>query len=360
MAKNTVDAKVPVDQETIDACFAFAVAEGDIVNFRFLFLPYSPLRDDSPEGIDTDKYAYLLPEDESDPHFRAALALTQQPKVRDHIHAQFAKKGPAQLPSDLLLPLADNAVRLGKYTAAAQAYELLRIRRRMQELFFDEAERALDDGDVTRGVLGYRIATGLAYDYAAFPEPLPLVPNYQTRALMLHAEYPRTAEDGVAMLPPEQHIRTGLGYLLCDPEAAARLDARPMEMRVAFFEELVRLQDPAWDAFVERYHQACALTEKLAERFRRDSEDADSTLKREIAAFQEELDPVQVSECLLGRRIGTGEWWQYLKQLAYEHPAAVLFITRQAVSKDVEILMPRYRADSPLIARVGLDAATNA
>src|SRR5690606_12280615 len=125
-------------------------------------------------------------------------------RVRDdetwrHVQTELEANRPAQLPSDLLLMLADNAVRQGKYTSAAQAYELLRIRSRMQDEFYAAADRALDENDVARAVRGYRAATGLAYDYAAFPEPLPEVPDYQTRALLLHGEYPTRPDDCVAL-----------------------------------------------------------------------------------------------------------------------------------------------------------------
>ena len=50
------------------------------------------------------------------------------------------------------------------------------------------------------------------------------------------------------------------------------------------------------------------------------------------------------------------EWWQYLKDMAYAHPASALFVARQAVSHDTEIIMPRYRADSQLARRLGLAA----
>ena len=55
--------KAAVTDNDILRALAFAIATGDIVNFRFLFLPYSPLRDDSTEDLHTDKYSYLLPPD---------------------------------------------------------------------------------------------------------------------------------------------------------------------------------------------------------------------------------------------------------------------------------------------------------
>ena len=59
-------------------------------------------------------------------------------------------------------------------------------------------------------------------------------------------------------------------------------------------------------------------------------EDADSALALEIRE-QQSKDPRLISAHLLGRKIENGEWWQYMKELAYEHPAAILFVARQVV-----------------------------
>ncbi|MCF6286396.1 MAG: hypothetical protein L3K26_14570 [Candidatus Hydrogenedentes bacterium] len=188
MARKKEKTKAPVEQQRIDQCLARAVAEGDIVDFRFLFLSYSPLRDDSPEDITAEKYTYLNPHGETDRRFSEALQAVQKPDVQEHVNAQLKKKGPAQLPASLVTLLGDNAVELGKYKAAAQAYELLRIRGRMQKAFLDQADEALDKDDIKTAVRGYRIAVGLDYDYAAFPEPMPAPPNYRSKAQILHAE----------------------------------------------------------------------------------------------------------------------------------------------------------------------------
>ncbi|MBI3119254.1 MAG: hypothetical protein HYZ00_11240 [Candidatus Hydrogenedentes bacterium] len=360
MAKqNTV--KRPVTQDDIDRCLARAIAEGDIVDFRFLFVPFSPLRADSTEDLQSDKYAYLRPRDEDNALFRDAMRLVSQGKLQRFVQGELEKKGPPQLPSELVFRLADNALRLEKYTAAAQAYELLRVRRRMQEELFRQADEALDRNEIPRAVHGYVAATGLEYDYAAFPEPMPAVPNFQTRALLLHAEYPHRPEDSLPLQAAETQITTALGYLLLSAEAATRLQPRPLEQRLAFIKELVRRRDPDWKQFRERYAQACALVRQFGERLERMARDASaggkSTLENEIRSQQEQQDPRQVSATLLGREIPNGEWWQYLKDLAYAHPAAVMFVSRQAISKDLEIIMPRYRQDSPLVQTLELIVA---
>lgn len=189
--------------------------------------------------------------------YKNALDLVSSAEMRAHVKTQYEKKGPAQLPAPMLMMLADNAVRLGKYSAAAQAYELLRIRRRMREEYLDVADEALDAGDIKTGVRGYIIGAGLDYDYASFPEPLPLVPDYQTKALTLHADYPQRVEDSVALQAPEQHLRIALDYLLIDASSPRAWPSVPS--RCAWrLGQLVRQRDAGWPDFVKRYREACS------------------------------------------------------------------------------------------------------
>ena len=353
----------PVTREQIDACVAYTVAEGDLVNFRFLFFPYSPLRDDSTEDIDSDKYAYLRPteEEQATAAYQQALQRIREPDMAEHIRAQLSKKGPAQLPAPLVLMLADNAVRLRRFGAAAQAYELLRIRRRMRETFFDAADRAWDAGNIECAVRGYRAGSRLTYDYAAFPEPLPITPNYHARALLLHAEYPQRPEDSLPLQPTETLVTTALDYLLLDAEAAARAGKRPLRDCIAFIAEWVRAGDPEWDAFTARYDEAVNMASDLARRMQQEANRWEGVEGGAGEALgQEEIarDAHEIPARLLGRRLDGAEWWQYMKELAYQHPAAALFVTRQAITHEVEVIMPRRVLDSELYKQLGLTSAS--
>ena len=83
--------------------------------------------------------------------------------------------------------------------------------------------------------------------------------------------------------------------------------------------------------------------------------DSYADFEKSVAEIDEQMttDPSAISALLLGRAIPGGAWWQYMKELAYEHPAAVLFVSRQAIG-ETEIVMPRYRADSTAVRRLGL------
>ncbi len=356
-SRKKVATKAEVTQAHIDGCVARAVAEGDMVNLVFCFSPNSPLRQESSEILDTPKYAYLRPSAESkNAAYDAALKLASRTDIQRHNLEQLQTKRPAQLHAELVVALADNAVALDKYTVAGQAYERLRIRERMRDLFATQADAALDAGDIVTAARGYRIASGLSYDYAAFPEPLPMVPNYQSRALMLHAIYPKRPEDSVALLPPDHQLRVALEYLLLDPALAARLLDKPADLLSGFLASYIRQRDEHWDEFVERYREACEMVNRLADRLKEQEQSGskDGQLRAEVAAQEAGFSPAEIPAKLLGRSIERGEWWQYLKELAYQHPASVLFVTRQVISKDQEIILPRFYRDAPLGQKLGL------
>ena len=340
-----------VDPETFAQALAKAINDGDIVNFRFLFGPASPARPDNSQTFAMRKYAYLLPEttEISTPSFKEGLNCVKAMEMWAHIQRELAANRPPQLPSELVQLLGDNAVRLDKYSSAAQAYELLRIRARMQREVFTQADIALDEGDIVRGVRGYLIAVGLGYDYAAFPEPLPATPDYQTRALVLHADYPEKAEDCLGMQESESMMETALAYLLLDAEAAARLRGRSIDLRVAFVRELVRVRDPKWSSFVERFCEGSRVLQEVGAQI--GGRVQASGLVHEIRE-QQFGDLRRIPALLLGRTLDPGEWWQYLKELAYEHPAAVLFVARQEAA-GTEILIPLHRTDSPIAHALG-------
>ena len=346
-----------VDESTLARAFAAAVATGDLVNFRLLLSSFSPGRPDSLEALEDAKYAYLLPGEELErsPQFAGALDAVRQPEVWKHVLGELQARRPAQLPSSLVILLADNAVRAKKYTAAAQAYEMIRIRRRMQEEFLSQGDSALAQDEIARAVRAYLVAVGLDYDYAAFPEPLPRVPNFQKEALTIHGKPPTSAEDIVALQDEEAHCNSLLEFLLGSPEAATRLRTEPLTKRLRFLKELVNQGDPNWDEFAARFREACVKTEAIAERMRTtysESGNGADTLKEEIEEqHNEDLDAIPAH--LLGRAIEGGEWWQYVKEIAYEHPAGALFISRQRIG-DHEIVIPRLRADSSVPATLGL------
>ena len=350
-AKSSATMKT-VDPDDLASALAKAIFEGDIVNFRLLFAPFSPARRDSSQSFAMPKYAYLLPDDEMrrDAAFQRFLELVKRPETMRHVQGELDANRPAQLPSELILPLADQAVRLEKTSSAAQAYEILRIRARMQEEFLAQADAALDAGNLSTGVRGYVIAAGLAYDYAAFPEPLPAVPDYQTRALMLHGVYPERPEDCAGVRETAPFLSMALSYLM-EPALAARLENRSTELRLAFFVEWVRRRDPTWDDFARRFREATAFARGFGARLERRM--AESLGLAEEIEEQQGEDPRQIPALLLGRTADPGEWWQYLKEIACEHPAGVLFLARQAVG-DCEILVPRYIADSEPARALGL------
>lgn len=350
MAKAAVQTRKVIDFDLAQKAFAKSVDDGDMVTFNILFASLSPLRAGTTEILETEKYEYLRPdaEQENSATYKEAMIQVKDVLTWDFIKKELEAERPAQLPSELLILLADNAVRRSKFTMASQAYEMLRIRRRMQSEFFTHADEALRANDIPKAVQGYLVATGLVYDYAAFPEPLPKVAHYQTTALQLHGHYPRDPQDCIAVQPEEIHTNAGLNYLLNDDEAFTRLIEFPLDTRLAFLKELITRIDTNWDEFVAKYKNACALIQQFADRM----EHQKATLEDEIEE-QQGHNPDDIMIALLGRKIEDGSWWQYLKELAYEHPAGVLFISRLRVGNH-EILKPSLLAGSAVSGTLGL------
>ena len=354
MARKTKEpAARPVDPDQVARALTKAVVDGDIVNFRLIFAPWSPARESSSQDFGDERFSYLLPapDEEESAEYKETYRVVRDVMTWAHIQEELGADRPAQLSSELLVPLGDHAVRLGKYSSAAQAYELLRMRRRMQVLFYDKAVEALQDGRMEQAVQGFRIGIHLAYDYAAFPEPLPATPNYPSKALLLHGSYPMRPEDCVALLPEEQHVQTALEYLLSESDAAARLREVPLERRLEFVEAYVRIIDPEWDRFAERYRETCSMIVRFQERMRRGAPNAHAKTLEDEVEWEMGEDPHRVMATLMGRDIPDGEWWRYLRELTYLHPGAALFVGRQMIG-ETEIIMPRLRSDSRLAKRL--------
>ncbi len=345
-----------IDKDVLAESIARAIAEGDHVAFRTIFLPFSPGRSTSSESFDDEKYSYLLPTDDqmNSEAFVTALEAVREPDTWAHIEKELEEARPPQLPAGLVSLLADNAIALGKYTSASQSLEMLRTRGRMQDLFFEEGDSALDRNDIPCAVRAYRVGSALEYDYSAFPEPLPAIPRYQERALILHGRYPRTPQETLAGQPYETCLTGGMSYLLNHGAAAARLESRSEEMRTAFLKELIYQSDASWETFRDRFLKASALAREFGERLTAalEGQTDEQSLEDEVA---EQLggDPKAIPETLLGRAIPEGEWWQYLKDLAYEHPASVLFISRLRFGPR-EILVPRVNPSFPIVQELGL------
>ncbi len=351
----TLDRKSILDLTA--SALAKAVADGDLVNFTAIFMPASPAHEDSTENFNTDKYAYMLPdsEQEQQSQYKDALDLVRKPEIWTLIQQELDANRPAQLPYELVMLLADNALRLEKFTCASQAYEILRIRERMQQEFLAHGDKALDNRDMATAVRAYRTAIGLAYDYAAFPSPLPEVADYQARALVLHGDYPEKIEDCVGMKDTESFVQVALNFLLVDASIAARLAERSIELKLDFLKELVLHLDPNWDAFSQRFREAQETANELHEKIKSYLAES-STVALSLAEEIEGMlvgDPRRIAHQLLGREIQDGEWWQYLKELTYKHPAAALFVARQELGKS-EVIVPRCRPDLELAVMLGL------
>lgn len=354
---NTATPKYTDYDALLGAALANAIAEGDYVNFRLIFAPASPFRLDSPEDATTPKYQYLFPENENSPRYQAAVRLVQSPPIKRYVKEQLQRSGPPRLPWQLLLALADNALCLGKFTLASQAYELLRIRRRMQDLFLEEADERLRADNLSGAVKGYLIGLGLQFDYGAFPEPLPAVPDYQERAPGLHTVYTGVTEDALGMQEDVSLCKSILGYLMPFPEFKERVQKFLPDQLIPFTAALIRGMDPNWDTFATDFRKTMHVASRYTPLFTQINSyslEALEVLAEELVQDKELEELRHLSETLTGLSGGLYEWWRYISALAYAHPAAPFFVVRQRISAHKEIIVPCCRQDSTLSHLLGL------
>ncbi|MGC8846486.1 MAG: hypothetical protein ACP5QY_11625, partial [Candidatus Hydrogenedens sp.] len=210
-------------------------------------------------------------------------------------------------------------------------------------------------------VRAYRIASALEYDYSAFPEPLPAVPRYHDQALILHAEYKNKWSECIGNMPMESFLRVGFNYLFLLPEHAGKITTKPIEIQIPFLIELVRQIDTKWEEFIQNIKEVIPLMEELYQEIKiRIGRIADGHLWED--EWDEGLNTekyLEIPERLLGRTLNQKDWWAYLRELCYEHPPSALFIARQMIGKEQEIIIPRYDSDNPIIQQLGLPLLPN-
>ena len=68
-----------------------------------------------------------------------------------------------------------------------------------------------------------------------------------------------------------------------------------------------------------------------------------------------EIKQIKSQEILLGRTVGDGNYFQYLKEIATQFPISALMITCLDTSVDIKYIAPRYAKTTPILELLGLD-----
>jgi hypothetical protein len=294
---------------------ANAIATGNTFAFRDLFSRLAEMPDltgDSampPELL--HHLRYLLPADESPerPELKDAREFIREYEFDDNT-----------IPAAVLEETAKRAVKLGKFAFAEDAYKLLGIKKEIVALYAQTGEQFLRDGKATRGAMSF---------FAAASIDQPVVPHFQRIGPQLHAKCLGEPDKCVTTLTVEEIIDKGLDMLLANEPLSEKLlaSARPDDKR----EILAALS-------------VCRDMDLLG-------------LVKNLQAAASELSGVDngqpddytaLGPMLLGRETGSGEAWQYLRELCFEHPIGSLCVCIQMV-KDTPVLVPVIRDGKPLI-----------
>jgi hypothetical protein len=294
---------------------ANAIAAGNTFALRDLFarLGEMPdLADDAaapPELL--DHLRYLLPADESPdtPELREALEFIGENDFADNA-----------IPAAMLEETAKRAVKLGKFAFAEDAYKLLGIKKEIVALYAQAGEQFLRDGKATRGAMAF---------FAAASIDQPVGPHFQYIGPQLHAKCLAQPDNCVTTLPIEEIIDKALHVLVAGESLSERLlaSARPDDKK-EILAALAMCRDMDLPGLVKNLQAAAS-----------ELSGVDNGQPDDYAA---------VGKTLLGRETGSGEAWQYLRELCYEHPIASVCVCLQMV-KDTPVIVPVIRDGKPLI-----------
>ena len=294
---------------------ANAIATGNTFAFRDLFsrLGETPdLSDDSatpPELL--DHLRYLLPAEESNdtPELKDALELIREHEFDDNM-----------IPAAILEETAKRAVKLGKFAFAEDAYKLLGIKKEMVALYAQAGEQFLRDGKATLGAISF---------FAAASIDQPIGPHFQIIGPQLHAKCLGAPDKCVTTLPVEEVVDKALHVLLSNESLSEKMlaSAQPDD-RGEILATLAVCRDMDLPGLVKNLQAAASELSGL------DNGQPD--------------DYASLGPTLLGRETASGEAWQYLRELCFDHPIGSLCVCLQMV-KDTPVLVPVVRDGKSLI-----------
>jgi len=133
----------------------------------------------------------------------------------------------------------------------------------------------------------------------------------------------------VTTLPIEELVDKGIGYLLSNDSLTERLlGAAKPEQKPLVLATLAACSDMDLPGLVENLKTAAS----------------------ELSGIDDGApgDYASIGPALLGRETATGEAWQYLRELCFEHPIAGLCVCLKLV-KNTPTLVPVIRDGKPLI-----------
>ena len=293
---------------------ANAVATGNSFALRDLFSRLGETPDVSDDSAPPPELlvhlGYLLADEEAaeSPEMKAAVELVERYEFDDAI------------PAAILEETAKRAVSLGKFAFAEDAYKLLGIKKEMVALYAQAGEQFLRGGEAKRGAMSFFVAASIDQ---------PIGPHFQRIGPRLHAKCLERPDKCVTSLPIEKLIEKGIHVLLANESLSERLiaSAQPEHSQL-ILATLAACRDMDLSALAANLRAAAS----------------------ELSNIEngEPDDYAPLGPTLLGRETGSGEAWQYLRELCFEHPIAALCVCLKMV-KYTPAIVPIIRDGKPLI-----------
>jgi hypothetical protein len=291
---------------------ANAVATGNMFAFHDLF---AKIREFAGDGAVTpallDKIAYLLPTEETtgSAEYDAAKELVaRHDGGGESVHAA------------VLEETARRAVLLKKFAYAEDAYRLLGIKKEIVALYAQAGEHFLHEGKPKHAAMAFYVAAEL---------DRPAGPHFHYLGPQLHENCMHEPEKCVTTYSEEELIDIGIRFLISNESLAERLlAAAEPEARREILAVLAFARDMDFDELVKNLREAVEVVSGIDD------------------GRPDDYSPVGVT--LLGRTCGADQWWQYLREFAFEHPFGALCVCVRFV-RQTPVLVPIIRDGKSII-----------
>lgn len=241
--------------------------------------------------------------------FQAALRIVEKHDLKGDV-----------VSADLLEETARQAVAQEKFAYAEDAYRLLGIKKEMVALYAQRGEQFLREAKPTQAALSFLVSASI---------DKPLGPNFQTLGPQLHARCLQQPKACVTGLPADDLVDRAIHFLLAHETLSERLvTATPADQKRSVVGALAKYRD-------ENIRDLVANLRAAAEAF--------SAIHNGKPDEYLALGPL-----ILGHPTTTGQSWQYLRELSYQHPIGALCVCLRPI-REKTILIPIVREGNSLV-----------
>ncbi len=236
------------------------------------------------------------------------------------------------LPEKYLEELGERALEIGNYSTAHSAFAVNnKMEKRVNEFIVRGVEllqskdvrSSSSDDDKSGGTIQEKVGQSVTSFYQAIKLKNPLGNQFQYLSAQLHAESIRKYFKFVELGLLKEIIEFDIEYLVDDKAIANRIveNLDNAKVRKLFLKNLSQnfsMGSDNFRNFVDRYQAAVTLLKEA----------------------QNDEDLSKLQKVLLGRRTGDNQYYQYLKELAIEHPISSLLTAISTNSEGTPYLAP--------------------